>query len=125
MVSIVAMTPNSSTAVVVVPEVSADQFWDKLRRFAKRAGRIVVERALRLYYAAQDPRTPPWARRTIYAGLAYFIMPFDLVPDFIPVVGFTDDAATLLFTLFAVSAYVHTDIKVRARNKMVSWFGEP
>jgi len=61
----------------------------------------------------------------LVALLGYLALPFDLVPDFIPVVGFTDDAATLLFTLFAVSAYVHTDIKVRARNKMVSWFGEP
>jgi uncharacterized membrane protein YkvA (DUF1232 family) len=110
---------------VAAPDFDSDQLWDKLRRYAKRAGRIVVERALRLYYAAQDPRTPPWAKKAIYAGLAYFIVPFDLIPDFVPGIGFTDDAGTLLFTLFAVSAYVHTDVKIRARAKMIDWFGEP
>ena len=99
-------------------------FWDKLRRYARIAGRTVVERALRLYYASQDPATPPWARRAIYAGLAYFLMPFDLVPDFLPAVGYTDDAATLLLTLAFVSAYVGTDIKIRAAAKTAEWFGE-
>jgi uncharacterized membrane protein YkvA (DUF1232 family) len=116
---------EQTSITVVEPEFDAGAFWEKLRRFATRAGRVVVERALRLYYASLDPRTPAWAKRTIYAGLAYFIVPFDLVPDFIPGIGFTDDAGTLLFTLFVVSAYVHTDIKVRARRKMVDWFGEP
>ncbi len=116
---------DETTTAVVVSGFDADRFWEKLRRFAKRAGRVVVERALRLYYAAQDPRTPPWAKRTIYAALAYFVVPFDLIPDFIPGIGYTDDAATLLFTLFIVSAYVHADIKIRARQKMLDWFGEP
>jgi uncharacterized membrane protein YkvA (DUF1232 family) len=118
------MREETSIAVVEQP-FDTGAFWEKLRRFAKRAGRVVVERALRLYYASLDPATPPWARRVIYAGLAYFIVPFDLVPDFIPGVGFTDDAGTLLFTLFVVSAYVHRDVKIRARQKMVDWFGEP
>jgi len=118
------MTEERSV-VVAEPAFDADRLWDKLARFARRAGRIVVERALRLYYAAQDPRTPPWAKRAIYAALAYFIVPFDLIPDFVPGVGFTDDAGTLLFTLFVVSAYVHADVKLHARRKMIDWFGEP
>jgi uncharacterized membrane protein YkvA (DUF1232 family) len=116
---------EEASPAVVVPPFEAARFWDKLQRYARRAGRIVVERALRLYYAAQDPRTPPWAKRAIYAGLAYFIVPIDLVPDVIPGAGFTDDAATLLATLFVVSAYVHADIKTRARRKASDWFGEP
>jgi len=69
------------------------------------------------------PATPPWARRAIYAALAYFIVPFDLIPDFLPGIGYTDDAGTLLFTLFAVSAYVSRDIKIRARAKTTSGSG--
>jgi hypothetical protein len=66
----------------------------------------------------------PWARRAIYAGLAYFIMPIDLIPDWCPSVGYTDDAATLLMTLAFVSVYVGKDIKIRAAAKTADWFGE-
>jgi uncharacterized membrane protein YkvA (DUF1232 family) len=117
--------PDRTITAVVVDGVDQDRLWEKLRRFARRAGRVVVERALRLYYAERDPRTPVWAKRAIYAALAYFVLPFDVVPDFIPGIGFTDDAATLLATLVAVSAYVDRDIKARARSKTAEWFGEP
>ena len=120
-----ARSGKRPTPTIVVEDPSVgDAFWDKLRRYARVAGRTVVERALRLYYASQDPATPPWARRAIYAGLAYFLMPLDLVPDFVPVVGYTDDAATLLMTLAFVSAYVGKDIKIRAAAKAADWFGE-
>jgi uncharacterized membrane protein YkvA (DUF1232 family) len=117
------MPKGTTTTAVVVHDAHEDRLWEKLRRFGKRAGRIVVERALRLFYAAQDPSTPAWAKRAIYAALAYFIVPFDLIPDFVPGIGFTDDAATLLFTLFVVSAYVSRDIKIRARVKTDEWLG--
>jgi uncharacterized membrane protein YkvA (DUF1232 family) len=121
----VATSGKRPTPTIVVEDPSVgDAFWDKLRRYARVAGRTVVERALRLYYASQDPATPPWARRAIYAGLAYFLVPFDLVPDFLPAVGYTDDAATLLMTLAFVSAYVGKDIKSRAAAKTADWFGD-
>ena len=85
----------------------------------RRRRRTVVERALRLYYASQDPATPPWARRAIYAG------PRVLHPAVRPDSGLharssatRDDAATLLMTLAFVSAYVgkrHQDPR-RARR---------
>ena len=46
------------------------------------------------------------------------------IPDFIPAVGYTDDAATLLATLAFVSVYVGKDIKIRAAAKTAEWFGE-
>jgi uncharacterized membrane protein YkvA (DUF1232 family) len=116
---------DEGAAPIVVNGFTSDRFWTKLRRFARVAGRAVVERALRLYYASQDPHTPEWARRAIYAALAYFILPFDIIPDIIPGIGYTDDLATLSLTLLAVSAYVSRDIKVRAHTKTVEWLGEP
>ena len=51
-------------------------------------------------------------------------MPIDLIPDWCPSVGYTDDAATLLMTLAFVSVYVGKDIKIRAAAKTADWFGE-
>ena len=107
----------------VVQEYPADRLFAKLGRFARVAGRILVERALRLYYAARDPATPAWAKRAIYAALAYFVLPFDAVPDFIPGIGYLDDLSTITFTLLLVSVYVSAEVKARARAKTAEWFG--
>jgi len=117
------MTETALTPVVV-RGYSESRFQRKLARFARIAGRIVVERALRLYYAARDPHTPPSAKKIIYAALAYFIVPFDLIPDLIPGIGFVDDLGTLVAALLAVSAYVSPEIKAHARAKTIEWLGE-
>jgi uncharacterized membrane protein YkvA (DUF1232 family) len=97
-------------------------FWDKVKHFALAAGREVIEKALWLYYTAQAPRTPLWAKTAIYAALAYFVLPFDAVPDLIPVVGYTDDLATLAAVIGAVSMYITSDVKAQAEQKLADWF---
>ena len=67
-----------------------NSFWAKLAAVAKSVGREVIEKALWLYYAAQRPDVPLWAKTTIYSALAYFILPIDLIPDFLPG-GYVDD----------------------------------
>ena len=44
-----------------------------------------MERALQLYFAAEDPQTPKWAKGVIYAALGHFILPVDAIPDAVPV----------------------------------------
>ena len=56
----------------------------------------MIEKALWLYYAAQQPNTPVWAKTLIYGALAYFVLPFDAIPDVLLGLGFTDDMAVLL-----------------------------
>ncbi|AWR87495.1 YkvA family protein [Meiothermus taiwanensis] len=99
-------------------------FWRKLRRFARMAGREVVEKALWLYYTLKRPETPAWAKRTIVGALVYFILPFDLVADLAPLVGFTDDLSVLLAAIATVAAYITPAIKEQARRKAAEWFGE-
>lgn len=99
-------------------------FWDKLRRFARKAGREVVEKALWLYYAYQRPDTPLWAKRVILGALAYFILPFDLIADILPVVGFTDDLTALMTAISTVAMYINDGVKERAKLKAREWFGE-
>jgi uncharacterized membrane protein YkvA (DUF1232 family) len=97
--------------------------WRKILRFGAAAGREVVERALQLHYAARDPRTPAWARRVMYGALAYFIMPIDAIPDFIPGIGYTDDLGVLATALLTVAFYVTPEVKARARATRERWLG--
>lgn len=98
-------------------------FWRKLGHYALKAGLGVVERALYLYYAAQRPETPAWAKTIIYGALAYFIMPIDVIPDFIPIVGYSDDLGALAAALGLVSLYINDEVKQRARQTLQRWFG--
>lgn len=98
-------------------------FWDKVKNFALKAGKEVIEKALWLYYAAQQPNTPVWAKTVIYGALAYFVLPVDAVPDAIPVAGFTDDLGALAAALGTVSMYVTDQVKTMAAEKMGEWFG--
>jgi uncharacterized membrane protein YkvA (DUF1232 family) len=105
------------------PTYTDRRFQDKLLTYAKAAGRQVIEKALWLYYAAQNPATPKWARTVIYGALGYFIFPIDAIPDMIPVVGYADDLGVLLAAIATVSFYITDDIKTRAAQKLQHWFG--
>lgn len=99
-------------------------FWEKLRDHAIAAGREVVEMALKLYYAAQAPDTPMWAKTAIYGALTYFIVPTDAIPDFIPMTGYTDDLGALAAALATVAQYITPEIEEKAKRKAVEWFGD-
>jgi uncharacterized membrane protein YkvA (DUF1232 family) len=66
---------------------------------------------------------PRWAKLTIYAALAYFVLPLDAIPDLIPGVGYVDDLGALGTALLTVASYVNDDVKQRARQRMTQWFG--
>ena len=104
-------------------EYSDNSFWDKVKTFAITAGREVIEKALWLYYAAQRPETPKWAKAAIYGALAYFISPLDAIPDITPLVGFTDDLGALAAAIAMTSAYINEDVKAKASQKLLDWFG--
>jgi uncharacterized membrane protein YkvA (DUF1232 family) len=98
-------------------------FWRKLARYAKAAGKHVIERALWLFYAAQDPAMPFGTKAAIYSALGYFILPFDALPDVIPVLGYTDDMGVLGAALALCAAYITPKVKERAREKLKSLLG--
>lgn len=98
-------------------------FWQKIKDFALQAGREVIEKALWLYYAAQRPDTPTWAKTVIYGALAYFISPLDAIPDVTPVIGFVDDLGALAAAVATVSAYINDEVRQQASNKLADWFG--
>lgn len=100
-----------------------DAFWAKVKHFAKKAGAKVIYLALLLYYALISPYTPGWAKTAIISALAYFICPIDLIPDAIPVVGFTDDLAALAAAYKAVKVCITPDVIAKAKAKASEWFG--
>lgn len=80
----------------------------KLWRTAKRAARQIpfMPEVVAGYYTALDRQTPLRARGTLIAALAYFVMPADMIPDFVVGLGFTDDAAVLTAALAAIRGHI-------------------
>ena len=91
-------------------------FWDHLRRFA---GRIPFATDLvAAYYCATDPQTPLKVRATLFAALAYFVLPIDVLPDLLVLVGFTDDLAVLMAAISMVSGHMRPEHYARARQTL-------
>jgi uncharacterized membrane protein YkvA (DUF1232 family) len=89
------------------------EFWDKAKRVAARLP--FAEDLLAAYYCAFDHATPVQVKAALFAALAYFVLPFDFVPDILPLVGFTDDAAILLTALRLVSGHMRPEHREAAR----------
>jgi uncharacterized membrane protein YkvA (DUF1232 family) len=95
-----------------------NEFWQKLRRFAGQVP--FVEDIVAGYYCALDPATPMRVRGMLLAAIAYFILPFDFIPDFVAGLGFADDAALVTAVLALVSAQItptHRAAAARALDK--------
>lgn len=103
-------------------EFDDGSFWEKIKNFAKAAGKELIQKALWLYYAAQRAETPLWAKTVIYGALAYFVLPLDAIPDVVPVVGFSDDLGAIAAAITTVSMYITDEVKQQADEKMSTWF---
>ncbi len=80
-------------------------FWKKLKRSASHVP--FAQDAVAAYYAAFDKGTPLKVRAALLGTLAYFVMPIDAIPDVLPVIGYSDDAALLLGTLRMLTEHVN------------------
>ena len=103
---------------------SEQGFWSKLKHYARSAGVEVVEKALLLYYAAQEEKAPAWAKATIAGALGYFIVPLDAIADLTPAVGYADDLGVLALAIAAVATYINDDVRKKTAAKIKHWFGE-
>ena len=102
---------------------SEDSFKEKVKGFAIRAGKDVIEKALILFYCLKDPNTPRWAKASIIASLGYFIALVDAIPDLTPGIGFADDLGVLVAAISTVAQHVKEEHKQKARQKLQTWFG--
>ena len=102
-------------------EYSENGFWEKITKYAKQAGRQVVETALTLYYCMQDDDTPYWAKTVIIGMLGYFILPIDIIPDFLPG-GYADDLGVFMASMSIILKYIKEEHKTKAKSKADEWF---
>jgi uncharacterized membrane protein YkvA (DUF1232 family) len=89
-------------------------FWRKVARFAGRLP--FAEDVVAAYYCALDSGTPLRVRAILLAALAYFIMPADIVPDFILGFGFTDDATVIATAIGMAYRHITEDHRIAARR---------
>mgnify|MGYP003392344909 FL=1 len=88
----------------------------------KRVAAWLAYWALVVYYALQSPTLSAKDKAKIVAALAYLILPFDILPDAIPVVGVIDDAA-ILWAVFRLLVVIDDSIKAQAAERVRQWFG--
>jgi uncharacterized membrane protein YkvA (DUF1232 family) len=91
-------------------------FWPKLRRVVAKVP--FAEDLLAAYYCALDRTTPHHVRVALFGALAYFVLPADLVPDFVPALGFTDDAAVLATVVRLFFTHLSPDHRAAARHAL-------
>ncbi|MDR2146797.1 MAG: DUF1232 domain-containing protein, partial [Tannerella sp.] len=88
-----------------------NSFKSKIRKIAKFAGENVLRPILHLYYMLQDGKVPLKHKAYIVGALGYFILPVDLIPDFIAALGFTDDLAVAAILLKQLKENITPEVK--------------
>lgn len=99
------------------------KLFEKVGVFSAIAGKKLVYMVLLFYFTLQKKDIPKKSKALLIGSLGYFIAPFDLIPDFIPFLGYTDDFASFMMALAVVSAYIDEEVKQQARTQLESWFG--
>ncbi len=95
--------------------------------FARLTGwaRVIRRDVLAIWLAARDPRTPWYARALALAVAAYALSPIDLIPDFVPVLGYLDDAILVPLGILAVVALVPRHVMAECRARAAAAAGRP
>ena len=107
---------------VYAKDFSEQGFWDKLGTLIRRAEQSVAYIALLLYYTMKSEEVSIRQKLAITGALGYLILPLDLIPDFIPVVGYADDFAAMAAAYRLVKDSITPSIRAQASAKCNSWF---
>ncbi len=99
-------------------------FWNKVLSMAKKAGLKLIYLALLLYYTLESRNVSKTDKAIIIGALGYFILPLDVIPDYIPFIGYTDDMTILYYAYKRVKTNINDHIREKAKNKLDSLFGQ-
>jgi uncharacterized membrane protein YkvA (DUF1232 family) len=98
------------------------EFWRKLKGLV--ASLPFAEDLLVVHYCAFDRETPLHVKAALLGAIAYFVLPLDFIPDYIPVIGYTDDAAVLAATIKLVTAHITPTHREAAQRTLAQLRGE-
>ena len=117
-------TSENSNNKVFEAEVLESSVIDEsvLKKVLLTAGRSIAKPALEGFEMIMDNSTPPQVRISIIGALTYLIVPIDLIPDFIPASGFSDDLVALTAVISLWQHHMTPEIKYRAKCKLDKWF---
>ena len=115
-------------AAALARRIAADEaevrrgFWKKLRRLAARLP--FAEDLLAAHYCAFDRRTPLRVKAALLGALAYFVLPADAIPDVLPIIGYSDDAAVLAAAIKLVASHLTADHREAAQRTVPRMRGD-
>lgn len=101
---------------------SDSAFWKKIKKVGKRAGLLPICYALALYYVLIKDKTSYTDKAMILSALGYFILPIDIIPDFLLPSGYTDDLGLLVITLKKIQDNIDDDIINNIHTILIKWF---
>ena len=121
---LIVVSSRNSKENVFEAEVLESSVVDEgvLKKILLKAGRAVAKPALEGFELIMDNSTPPQVRISILGALTYLIVPVDLIPDFIPASGFSDDLVALTAVISLWQHHITPEIKFRAKSKLDKWF---
>lgn len=112
----------SAREIAAMRKLAADEdgLGARLIGLLKRTAKAVpfAEDALAAWFCARDPATPARVRIILISAVAYFVLPIDAVPDLIPILGFSDDAAVIAAAIAAVASELKPEHRDRAREML-------
>ena len=117
------MSQNTSGTTIEADVIDSEVIDESLlRRLLQKTGRTIAGPALEALEMLLDSETPSPARLTMLAALSYLLMPADLIPDFLPVTGFSDDLVALSAMVGIWRNHITPEIRIRARRRLDHWF---
>lgn len=99
-----------------IPNVDPVKFWKKVRA---TAGLVpFLDEVVAVWFCARDPATPVKAKAILLGAVAYFVLPFDVVPDVIAGLGYADDLAILTAAIRAIRPHITDEHRLKAREAL-------
>lgn len=117
-------TPSDELLKSKEKDYSESAFWSKLRKVGSRIGANAMYYALALFYIMTSGKVSLKEKAYIAGALGYLIVPIDLIPDAIPMLGFADDISALITVYNKMKNNLTPEIKQQVLNKIIEKFGQ-